>query len=295
MDQQFCQRCGARLVTGAAFCSGCGAKTEASSAGAPQMPPPPMAPHTSYHAGVQARGQRGALIACVIALCAVVIGAAAYFLMPQDMRARLGIGGTAAKPAATETKSTAQGGASLVPREAPPPAAKEKTGLERMQEILTSKGYKGSVLATTAPSDPRGGISLSFVVWDSARWIVVYDPAEDRTAYVVYDPARFAYLTQRAGASNVAFVLNVINAPREADAQAGIWEGSEHRVPIMAEYTASGEAIEPGMLTTAYGVLATSFFPNYLYEQRHVDYANAVLVQMPALLRAARERNVNVN
>jgi|GEM_PF-2850900 len=174
-----------------------------------------------------------------------------------------------------------------------PAPVNKKTSLKDMQKAIAAKGYKGTVLATTALGNPPSALSLSLVE-DEGRYrkIVFYDPNDSRTAYIDYYPSQLSGIGSREGEGSVMFHLHILNASHEDDAEAGVWRGDEHIIPIMAEYTYSRGVVSPGMIKTANGMMNPDHYTEYLYEKRHVDYVNTLLSQMPALDRDMGIRDI---
>lgn len=78
--------------------------------------------------------------------------------------------------------------------------------------------------------------------------------------------------------------IHILNDVKDADRDSGVWMGTTHTLPILAEFKekANGE-FEPGMIRSAYK--ANRKFDQYLMEQKNVDLVNLLITEISALKR----------
>ena len=160
--------------------------------------------------------------------------------------------------------------------------AKDVSEYEAIQKDLNASGVKGKVLAV-APGDNKTGY-LALVKDGSNSGIVIQDKKNNRTALVSN--------IRNMGDDVVIFDMMVLNDVKDNDVKSGVWEGSNHIIPVYASYKIdiTGNVI-PGMLTTGRS-RKPSHYQEYFYEQRNVDTINLFLTKMNILQKIAKEKGV---
>lgn len=160
--------------------------------------------------------------------------------------------------------------------------AKEVSEYETLQKELNANGVKGKVLASTQEDNKTGYLSL--VQDGSNSNMVIRDKKNNRTALVSN--------IRNMGDDVIIFDMMVLNDVHDNDEKSGVWEGTQHIIPVYAAYKtdANGNVI-PGMLTTGSG-RKPSHYHGYFYEQRNVDTINLFLTKMNELHKIAKEKGV---
>ena len=158
--------------------------------------------------------------------------------------------------------------------------AKDVSEYEALQKELNASGVKGKVLAST-PGDNKAGY-LSLVQDGNNSNIVIRDKKNNRTALVSN--------IRNMGDDVVIFDMMVLNDVKDNDVKSGVWEGSNHIIPVYAQYKIDvANNVTPGMLTTG-GGRKPSHYHEYFYEQRNVDTINLFLTKMNILNKIAKEK-----
>lgn len=81
---------------------------------------------------------------------------------------------------------------------------------------------------------------------------------------------------------SIQFDILILSDTRGADANSGIWDGGNHLLPILVEYTYENGKHIPGMIKTGSGASPASY-DNYLYEQKNVDAVNMIIEEAAAV------------
>lgn len=158
--------------------------------------------------------------------------------------------------------------------------AKDVSEYEALQKDLNASGVKGKVLAST-PGDNNAGY-LSLVQDGNNSNIVIRDKKNNRTALLSN--------IRNMGNDVVIFDMMVLNDVKDNDVKSGVWEGSNHIIPVYAQYKIdAANNVTPGMLTTG-GGRKPSHYQEYFYEQRNVDTINLFLTKMNILNKIAKEK-----
>ena len=158
--------------------------------------------------------------------------------------------------------------------------AKDVSEYEAIQKDLSASGVKGKVLAST-PGDNKAGY-LSLVQDGNNSNIVIRDKKNNRTALVSN--------IRNMGDDVVIFDMMVLNDVKDNDVKSGVWEGSNHIIPVYAQYKIdAANNVTPGMLTTG-GGRKPSHYQEYFYETRNVDTINLFLTEMNKLNKFAKEK-----
>lgn len=158
--------------------------------------------------------------------------------------------------------------------------AKDVSEYEAIQKELSASGINGKVLAV-APGDNKTGY-LALVKDGSNSGIVIQDKKNNRTALVSN--------IRNMGDDVVIFDMMVLNDVKDNDVKSGVWEGSNHIIPVYAQYKIdAANNVTPGMLTTG-GGRKPSHYHEYFYEQRNVDTINLFLTKMNILNKIAKEK-----
>lgn len=167
-----------------------------------------------------------------------------------------------------------------------------KSHIEEIQEILETKGYSGKVLASSYRGHQKN--SLSLVSAGGLRF-VIYNAVDNQVAYVDYD-SKIYHFSRASGVyhSPVVFVMDIQNAVRDKDAEAGLWLKTTHKIPIYALYDVQNGQIVPGRLTTAQGVVRSSHYQAFLYDQKTVNTANILLTEMDALAESVNLHHISL-
>lgn len=117
--------------------------------------------------------------------------------------------------------------------------AKDVSEYEAIQKELNASGVNGKVLAV-APGDNKTGY-LALVKDGSNSGIVIQDKKNNRTALVSN--------IRNMGDDVVIFDMMVLNDVKDNDVKSGVWEGSNHIIPVYAQYKIdAANNVTPGML-----------------------------------------------
>ena len=158
--------------------------------------------------------------------------------------------------------------------------AKDVSEYEAIQNELNASGVKGKVLAVAQGDNKTGYLAL--VKDGSNSGIVIQDKKNNRTALVSN--------IRNMGDDVVIFDMMVLNDVKDNDVKSGVWEGSNHIIPVYAQYKIdAANNVTPGMLTTG-GGRKPSHYHEYFYEQRNVDTINLFLTKMNILNKIAKEK-----
>ena len=158
--------------------------------------------------------------------------------------------------------------------------AKDVSEYEAIQKELSASGVNGKVLAVAQGDNKTGYLAL--VKDGSNSGIVIQDKKNNRTALVSN--------IRNMGDDVVIFDMMVLNDVKDNDVKSGVWEGSNHIIPVYAQYKIdAANNVTPGMLTTGEG-RKPSHYQEYFYETRNVDTINLFLTEMNKLNKFAKEK-----
>lgn len=185
------------------------------------------------------------------------------------------------KKPATEAKADAK---------AEPAKTEQKDPKEIGQDVLYKYGITGDVVATTYGHNPNGYMMF---VGGKGKLFVVVDTKNNRVATVEYYRGPYAGLDKLINGApgtndSITFKLRIFDDTRDGDANSGAWSGTEHILPISANFKIDGNGnVVPGMLFSGAGA-EPRHHHSVLNEAKNVDLANLVLTETPELEKKSK-------
>lgn len=257
---KYCKKCGTQMKDESNFCPSCGFG------------------QSDTAAKTIAKSDKKILYIGIAAVVIIAIMLGGYFYHNKMQAAN-----NAAAPAAQEQGAEIDDSKPKTDKiEASDSKAKDVSEYEAIQNELNASGVKGKVLAV-APGDNKTGY-LALVKDGSNSGIVIQDKKNNRTALVSN--------IRNMGDDVVIFDMMVLNDVKDNDVKSGVWEGSNHIIPVYAQYKIdAANNVTPGMLTTGRS-RKPSHYQEYFYEQRNVDTINLFLTKMHILQKIAKEKGV---
>lgn len=257
---KYCKKCGTQMKDESNFCPSCGFG------------------QSDTAAKTIAKSDKKILYIGIAAVVIIAIMLGGYFYHNKMQTAN-----NAAAPAAQEQGAEIDDSKPKADKiEASDSKAKDVSEYEAIQKELNASGVNGKVLAV-APGDNKTGY-LALVRDGSNSGIVIQDKKNNRTALVSN--------IRNMGDDVVIFDMMVLNDVKDNDVKSGVWEGSNHIIPVYAQYKIdAANNVTPGMLTTG-GGRKPSHYQEYFYEQRNVDTINLFLTKMNILNKIAKEKGV---
>ena len=275
---KFCEQCGSQLKPGAAFCEACGARVKSFSAngnmgsgGTSNV----SGGTTKVSAGntgrigtvaasdVTSKGKSGGVVAGIVLLLALFGGGWYYYQNYMEVTPTATVmdeAGSTKSAEVSDNKDKVQSDKQAV--------KPEETPLEKAQTQLSSKGVKGTVIASTIEKRNNSGY-LSIVKNGEQYSIITYDLRNQRIGQTAFDK-RLLYFTNKR--------------PKAGDSEVVIFD-----ITIFDDVHDADDNVIPGMLNTGSGA-KPSHFHSYFNEQRNVDTINLFLTDIKNL-----QENVNEN
>lgn len=255
---KYCKKCGTQMKDESNFCPSCGFG------------------QSDTAAKTIAKSDKKILYIGIAAVVIIAIMLGGYFYHNKMQTAN-----NAAAPAAQEQGAEIDDSKPKTDKiEASDSKAKDVSEYEAIQNELNASGVKGKVLAV-APGDNKTGY-LALVKDGSNSGIVIQDKKNNRTALVSN--------IRNMGDDVVIFDMMVLNDVKDNDVKSGVWEGSNHIIPVYAQYKIdAANNVTPGLLTTG-GGRKPSHYHEYFYETRNVDTINLFLTEMNKLNKIAKEK-----
>ena len=257
---KYCKKCGTQMKDESNFCPSCGFD------------------QSDTAVKTIAKSDKKILYIGIAAVVIIAIMLGGYFYQNKMQAAN-----NAAVPTAQEQGAEIDDSKPKADKiEASDSKAKDVSEYEAIQKDLNASGVNGKVLAV-AQGDNKAGY-LSLVQDGNNSNIVIRDKKNNRTALVSN--------IRNMGDDVVIFDMMVLNDVKDNDVKSGVWEGSNHIIPVYASYKidTTGNVI-PGMLTTGRS-RKPSHYQEYFYEQRNVDTINLFLTKMNILQKIAKEKGV---
>ena len=257
---KYCKKCGTQMKDESNFCPSCGFG------------------QSDTAAKTIAKSDKKILYIGIAAVVIIAIMLGGYFYHNKMQTAN-----NAAAPAAQEQGAEIDDSKPKTDKiEASDSKAKDVSEYEAIQNELNASGVKGKVLAVAQGDNKTGYLAL--VKDGSNSGIVIQDKKNNRTALVSN--------IRNMGDDVVIFDMMVLNDVKDNDVKSGVWEGSNHIIPVYAQYKIdAANNVTPGMLTTG-GGRKPSHYQEYFYEQRNVDTINLFLTKMNILQKIAKEKGV---
>lgn len=171
---------------------------------------------------------------------------------------------------------------------------KELSPAAKTQELLRESGYDVKVLATSYGHSNKGVLAL--VKTDMGYRFAVYSYPDEKAAFIDYSSSiyNFYFNADEGMTDPLIFTMEIPDDERDKDVNAGIWEGSDHFIPVYALYDIKNGVIIPGLLSTGEETLEPSHYHSYFYETKNVNIINLVLTEMQALHEDAQKKNIDV-
>lgn len=255
---KYCKKCGTQMKDESNFCPSCGFG------------------QSDTAAKTIAKSDKKNLYIGIAAVVIIAIMLGGYFYHNKMQTAN-----NAAAPAAQEQGAEIDDSKPKADKiEASDSKAKDVSEYEAIQNELNASGVKGKVLAVAQGDNKTGYLAL--VKDGSNSGIVIQDKKNNRTALVSN--------IRNMGDDVVIFDMMVLNDVKDNDVKSGVWEGSNHIIPVYAQYKIdAANNVTPGLLTTG-GGRKPSHYHEYFYEQRNVDTINLFLTKMNILNKIAKEK-----
>lgn len=266
---RFCPNCGNKLTDTEVFCSECGTKVSLAEDNSSQV---------QKRNRVNKKKCYWVIGGVVIILIVIAGGVFFYWHHKQVVEETV----QPTKPAVTATNTTSDKTQKV----------KQLDPVEEAQAYVAEHGMKFKVLATSY--NKNNLTSLSIIELNGVRGLFILDTKNNESAVVgINQDLRNFYNRNTSGDGTIQFTMEIYNAPKDNDSKAGVWDGDNHIIPILARYKINADGnVTPGLLTTDQGRNPAEY-EQYLYETSNVDLANTVLTQMKALRDNATMHNVD--